>query len=56
MIFAVCSRCNSRTRLTKKLALELAAQPGPPVSVCCNEDITESVDGQTVASAQEAPK
>ena len=37
MIYAVCTRCELATRLTKELALQLARMGGPPVSLCCNE-------------------
>lgn len=38
-VYAVCTRCLLATRLTKDLALKIAAMKGPPVSLCCNADV-----------------
>lgn len=47
VIYATCTRCHHRTRLTPRLALELAAKPGPPTSVCCSEPVRveEALEG-----------
>ena len=34
-VYATCTACNTATRLTRELALKIAAVPGPPVSPCC---------------------
>lgn len=39
VVYAVCSRCGIATRLTPSLALLLASKPGPPLSLCCGEDM-----------------
>lgn len=38
-VYAVCSACKSATRLTERLALDIARKPGPPASLCCHAEM-----------------
>ena len=48
-VYAVCSACRSSTRLTERLALDIARKPGPPSSICCNADMSLTYTAPTTS-------
>lgn len=49
-LYAVCTSCNSTTRLTERLAIDIARNPGPPASICCHSEM-KILHGEEVLAA-----